>query len=89
MTNVSTPMHSFFALETFDSEFLKVLLIMQCFVMQKDIDAQESIENLPNLAKKIAIKCTVSSVNALWYNSLFLCLHIKLDHSNITKVKNQ
>jgi uncharacterized membrane protein len=93
MTNVSTPMRSFFALETFDSEFLKVLLIMQfiafvlyfirCFVMQKDIDAQESIENLPNLAKKIAIKCTVSQacLFSLWTETIGL--NIKYFHLSL------
>lgn len=42
--------------------------------MQKDIDAQESIENLPNLAKKIAIKCTVSQacLFSLWTETIGL-----------------
>jgi len=51
--------------------------------MQKDIDAQESIENLPNLAKKIAIKCTVSQacLFSLWTETIGL--NIKYFHLSL------
>ncbi|KAJ6854634.1 hypothetical protein NC651_039547 [Populus alba x Populus x berolinensis] len=68
MINVSAPMSSSFAVETFDSEFLDVLSYAK-----RRVDTPECKEKLPNMVMKIGNQLySLTRLFSLWTKSIRL-----------------